>query len=150
MNPMLQRLSAAERILEGESAAVGGAVEPVVEDPAEGPYTFCKTLNHDLDVRIAYTVPELPCQPCAVNFTYSAPASEGHYIAVGFKELNAAYLAFDAMPLNIPDYWGMKTSGNWTTPLSGRILAGHFTEGDEGEAGCVRHLFANAYVGSVV
>merc|ERR1719461_1901934 len=45
----------------------------------------------------------------------------------------------------------MRTSGNWTTPLSGRILAGHFTEGDEGPAGCVRHLDAsNAYVGSVV
>jgi len=122
-----------------------------VDAGQQGPYTFCKILNRDLDVRIAYTVPELPCTPCAVNMTYSAPAIEGHYIAVGFKEKNAAYLTFDTMPLNIPDYWGMRTSGNWTTPLSGRILAGHFTEGDDGAAGCVRHLDAsNAYVGSIV
>merc|ERR1719336_2462482 len=143
MNPMLQRLSAAERILEGESAAVGGAVEPVVEDPAEGPYSFCKNLNHDLDVRIAYTVPALPCTPCAVNFPYSVPEAEGQYIAVGFKELSAPYQGFDTMPYNIPDYWGMSTSGNWTTPLSGRILAGHFSASGEDAEGCVRHLDAS-------
>jgi len=117
-------------------------IEPM---PALGKsVTTCTLLNTDLDVRLAYTVPELPCMPCAVNFTFSMRVKDGDYAAIGFKELNEAYRSDTDVhvPKDLPNYWGMATAVNDTSPLGGRILA---TTGS-----CLRHLTAqSAYVGVV-
>jgi len=96
---------------------------------------FCINLNPDLGVRLEYTVP-LPCTPCAINFTFSMDAKDDEYIALGFKELEAAYQDSSLIP-DMTDYWGMKSSltKGMYTPLTGKILASSGT--------CVRHLSAD-------
>ena len=114
-----------------------------VQLPWPFPIHECALLNTDLDVRLAYTVPYLPCEPCALNFTFSMNVEPGYYTAVGFKEMNAAYLGSNIMPTEIENYWGMATAMNYSTPLSGRILGASHNL-------CLRHLSAQAaYVGVV-
>lgn len=121
---------------------------PTYDQPAvlssSGPVHECVLLNTDLDVRLEYTVSELPCYPCRIDFEFSMLSAPGAYVAVGFKEQAGAYFNWDqTQGANVPLYWGMQTGEqNWTTPLSGRILAG--------QEGCpVRHMKATAFVGSL-
>lgn len=126
-------------------------------------HKFCTILNRDVDTRLAYTVPTLPCKPCNVRFTFSMPSriswlepwQQTDYISIGFKERSDAWAAEaagfgrpgDNLPnppgeADISNYWGMSTSKSGNTSLSGRILAMH------GE-GNITHLKATAYVGVV-
>lgn len=114
---------------------------------ASGPTENCVVLNAVNDVRLAYVADKLPCMPCDVTFSVSAPLSNPSYIAIGFKENYAAYYDYDEHPRDIPNYWGMATSDDNATELSGHIVAGYMS--GTGES-CVRHLRADAYVGSVV
>eukprot|EP00037_Helgoeca_nana_P006214 m.57538 g.57538 ORF g.57538 m.57538 type:complete len:447 (-) comp17103_c0_seq1:74-1414(-) len=112
----------------------------------DAPLTGCAILNKELAVRFEYAVSALPCTPtCDVTFNFSMPASASEYVAFGFKEQYAAYRdsSGDLAVPEIPDYWGMATASNFSTPLSGRIVAVR--------EGCPPwHLRADAYVGSLV
>jgi len=97
-------------------------------------------------VQLEYTAEVIPCWPCRVSFQLlmSTPQN-GSYISIGFKERYAAYYGFDKIR-EYDDYWGMSTSDQNRTELGGRIVTGHFAP--SGRA-CVRHMVADAYVGSV-
>merc|ERR1712046_65720 len=78
----------------------------------------------------------------------------GQYISVGFKEQYAAYYGWDRVR-DIAEYWGMATSPSVNnTDLAGRILvaygAGNQSSTGSRGSGCVRHMKADAYVGSIV
>lgn len=105
------------------------------------------------NTRLEYVASQLPCMPCDVDFTFSVDATDGEWAAIGFKELNAAYVDWDLIPFDLGNYWGMATSNGSLaheyaqSPLSGRILAGYQTP--HGTA-CGRELIAPAYVGYLV
>jgi len=133
-------------------------VDPTDEGAApSGSVPNCMLINYtpgpdnviakpNLVVKLEYTAAQLPCWPCNVHFTLSiATPTPGAYIAIGFKESYAAYYGFDKVR-DLDQYWGMATSKANSTELAGRIIAGHFTPSGQG---CVRHMEADAYVGSV-
>lgn len=124
----------------------GAAASQQMTRPIAG-VSGCAILNEQLGVKFEYTVSTLPCSPspCKVTFNLSMAATASEYVAFGFKERLAAYhdSTGDQPVPEIPQYWGMATARNFSTPLSGRIVAAR--------VGCApQHLQADAYVGSVI
>lgn len=124
-------------------------VAPTIVTPdASGQVRNCVIVNPVINVKLEYVASKLPCMPCDVTFTVSADTtSKSTYVALGFKEMYAAYYDFDEQPLDIPNYWGMATSDDNATELAGRIIAGYTTATGKS---CVREMRANAYVGSII
>jgi len=103
------------------------------------------------DLRLQYSVPQIPCMPCNVSFSFSAVVAPDQYIAIGFKERFEFYT--DDIP-DQPNYFGMSSSDFTpvmaeTTeqfPLRGRIMAGYASSSDS----CAREMREDAYVGPPV
>jgi hypothetical protein len=122
----------------------------VVKHNASNHVHECALMNKQHNVRLEYAVPTLPCMPCNVTFSASAdmPPSSSHspYFAIGFKGSAAGYLEAPLVP-ELPNYWGMASSEaerNYSA-LSGRIVLGA-----AGASNCVRQLWADSYIGSIV
>lgn len=126
----------------------------------------CVMLSHQHNVRLEYETSSLPCAPCNVKFTVSAdtPAANSSipYLAIGFKGAYQSYFEAGASAFGVavpdqPDYWGMSITdaeANLTNQIfkvadinvSGHLLVAY---AHESKASCVRHMTADAYVGSV-
>ena len=133
----------------GSSAvSVPAPAHAVAQAGADGLVQNCVDINQF--VRLEYVASQLPCWPCDVTFTIASRVPAGNYIAIGFKEPLAAYYGPDRVG-EVDQYWGMTTSaGPNRTELAGRILVGYSVGGVLAPKSCVRHMRANAYVGSLV
>lgn len=120
----------------------------VARADASGAVRNCLIVNHGAPSQLEYVADKMPCWPCNVTFTFAVPTPESDtYIALGFKEVYAAYYGFDKIQ-DVSHYWGMSTSHSANqTELSGRIVVGYV---DGAGNGCARNMRAEAYVGSLV
>lgn len=119
---------------------------PSAELGAHGEIKNCLMLNLEHNVRLAYTVPELPCSPCSVTFELSmdTPKDRMSYVALAFKDHSASYLN-SSMMTEIPNYWGM--AGDGVGDLSGRMVVGYVgTNGTK----CIRQMEAESYTSAPV
>jgi hypothetical protein len=115
---------------------------PRAEVGTNGEIKNCLMLNLEHNVRLAYTVPELPCSPCTVTFELSmnTPTNSTSYIALGFKDSSASYLNSSVLPYKLPNYFGM--AGDRIGDLSGRMVVGYVSTGGKQ---CVRQMESQGY-----
>jgi hypothetical protein len=95
------------------------------------------------DVKVQFTMPSKPCDPCDVSYAVSAKIEEDEYVAVGFKgrswERDFPYAP--EHPLR-PCYFGMCVDP-FDSNTSDRIALGYTAGG-----GCVREMIAKDVVGA--
>jgi len=96
------------------------------------------------DVKVYFTTPAPPCDPCDVSYRVSAKIEEDEYIAVGFKgrswERDFPYPPETSRPC----YFGMCVD-SFDNYSSDRIALGYTANG-----GCVREILSNDLVGTPV
>jgi hypothetical protein len=94
------------------------------------------------DVKVLFTTPTAPCDPCDVSYSISAKIEDNEYIAVGFKGRSWEHDLPIPPETPRPCYFGMciDSFDNFT---SDRIALGYTSNG-----GCVREMVAKNIVGS--
>jgi len=104
------------------------------------------------DVKLQYTVPQTPCNPCDVSYSVSAKINEDEYISVGFKgqswesskQMKGFFLPYPYPPEDArPCYFGMCVDSfdNFT---SDRIALGYASS----SGSCVREMISKNLVGN--